>query len=273
MCVGLGLLAGLIAVLRPGLARFERRRLGVLLGLAGVVIFMTTRAMPWEWTPALLRYVQFPWRLLLLSAFLGSLALGWGGPALGRWVHPRWPALLAAALGLSGAWCCLFWDEPTMSDKGLDEFIKQEEKALVFSGCQVADYLPRWVPRYLINYRYHEDYPTPPNRIQRANGTLMMRDYLHRGTSYFYTYAAPGEVRAVIQVFFFPGWTLRVDGDAASERIGVDEATGYVTLRLPPGEHVAELKYELSPVGRLGWWISAAGWGRGAGMVGRGGAA
>ena len=260
--VGVGLLAGVWALLRPGaLGRFERRRIGVLLLFAALTMFAMTPAMPWGHVPALLRYVQFPWRLLLPATLFGALALGWSAPALRR-IHPLWIAALVAAVGLAGAYGKLFtkWEAHPMSDRELPAWLAQEERALVFAGCQLGEYRPLTAPRFLLNYKFHEDYPPQPSRIMRASGPLQLIDYKHRGVSYDYDYEAPEEVRVVIQVFWFPGWTLDVDGESAKPRVGIDRELGYVELRLPPGRHLAELKYELPPSGTAGRWISVTGW-------------
>jgi hypothetical protein len=261
IAVGLALVLGVAALAWRVRAPEERRRLGAALALTAVAAFMVTPWMPWRFIPGLLRYVQFPWRLLLLTTFLGVLTLAWSAPALGRrWLHPALFIALAAGLGLAGAYRTLFKDIPRMSDAELPGWVAGEERALVFAGCQKVEYLPLTAPLYLANFKYHEDYPPPPGRLTVLEGQLTIRQYQQRGAAYTYIYDALVETLARAHVFAFPGWTLRLDEQVVGGRLETDPETGYLLLRLPAGLHTLELKYELSPVGRVARGITVAAW-------------
>lgn len=258
--VGLSLLLGAAALCRPTLERFRRRRILTALGLVGGLLFAVSPAMPWEHVPGLLRYVQFPWRLLLLTSFLGALTLGWAAPAAPRWLSPFVLIGLAAALGLGGAYRSLYEAPPKMSDEELPQWIAKEERAYIFAGCQAGEYLPLTAAPALMDYRYQEKAPAPPGRLTVLAGPLVVEQFRHHGASYLYQYRAETAARALVHVFYFPGWSLWIDGQEQERRVRLFKPNGYVELLLPPGEHTAELRYGLSPVGRAARWVSVAGW-------------
>jgi uncharacterized membrane protein YfhO len=74
-----------------------------------------------------------------------------------------------------------------------------------------------------------------------------------------YKYSAPTDVSAQVAVVYFPGWELRIDNQEQNDDISMED-NGLVRLKLPAGVHTAELKYGLSPIGRIAQKISYFGW-------------
>ena len=85
-------LAVLIGVLLAAVAVFcrgyftgrQRYRLAFFLLLTLAVLFIMSPQMPWGKVPSLLRYVQFPWRLLIFTAFFGAAAMAMASPVIDR---------------------------------------------------------------------------------------------------------------------------------------------------------------------------------------------
>jgi uncharacterized membrane protein YfhO len=92
-----------------------------------------------------------------------------------------------------------------------------------------------------------------------VSGEITVENYEHKGTAYTYKYSAPTDVVAQIAVVYFPGWELKIDGQNQADRISMSD-DGLVTLKLPAGSHTAELKYTLSPIGRIARIISYLAW-------------
>lgn len=55
-------------------------------------------------------------------------------------------------------------------------------------------------------------------------------------------------------LFYFPGWTARVDGQPAA--IDVAQPEGFITFPVPAGRHIVELRFEETLPRRVAWGVS-----------------
>lgn len=255
-----GAALALVALFRPGLSRGERRRIVVCLALIAALMFVMSPQMPWGSVPATLRYIQFPWRLLLFTTFFGCAALGFASPVLDRWLHP---GLLAAAAAYIAIVC--FPAYLTRPGDISSDFLLQkwneyaEANHQVFLGCYANEYKPLTADDKYLNKDFHATHPPPANRLALVAGKLTVVNFEHEGTGYKYRYTAPADAQIVMHVFHFPGWELTFDGRPASEMIE-RSADGLISLHLPAGDHQFRLHYGLSPIGRAARWITVAAW-------------
>jgi hypothetical protein len=263
----LGIVLAAIALFRPGLSRTQRYRLGICLAFVAIFVFAMSRQMNWASVPAILRYVQFPWRLLIFTAFFGCLATVIASPILNKWLHPLVWILIAllmaiptlpAILNLPG----LLTDRGT-TDRVLRWYARQERGGW-FGGAAPYEYWPITLKPPLTDPKYLASNPPPLNRLTTVSGEVTVENYEHKGTAYSYRYSAPSDVVAQIAVVYFPGWELKIDGQKHSSGMAMDDK-GLVRLELPAGSHTAELKYTLSPIGRIARTISYVAW---AGWIG-----
>ena len=257
-----GIVVAAVALFRPGLTRGQRYRLCICLALTGVFLFAMSRQMDWAPVPAILRYVQFPWRLLIFTAFFGCLATVMAAPVLDKWLHPLvWVVIavlmaiptLPAILNLPG----LLTDRGT-TDRVLRWYARQERGGW-YGGAAPYEYWPLTVKAPLTDPKFVADHPPPANRLTSTSGEVTIENYEHKGTAYTYRYTAPSDVTATIAVVYFPGWELRIDGQNQSNRISMSNI-GVVNIQLPAGSHTAELEYALSPIGRIARNISYVAW-------------
>jgi len=249
-----------LALVRPGLNRAPRYRLGVCLTLLFIVLFIMSPQMPWEIVPALFHYVQFPWRLMIFADFFGCAAVVMAAPVINRWVHPLVLAAAAAALGvpvISSSYLKDSWRE--MDDQQLETWRNLSESKGKYLGAGKQEYMPRGVEDRYLNPEFFTASPAPQYRLSPYQDELNILDYQHRGTAYFYHYQAQTEVKVKVHVFHFPGWRLEIDGRHAPNRLGRDR-DGLVQLSLPAGEHELRLEYLISPVGRRALLLSYFGW-------------
>lgn len=269
IAVLVGIVLATIALFRPGLTPARRYQLCICLVLTGIFLFAMSRQMNWERVPSLLRYVQLPWRLLIFTAFFGCLATVMASPVLDKWLHPLvWVVIavllaiptLAVILNLPGV-----LTERGTTDRMLRWYTRQERGGW-YGGAAPYEYWPLSVKAPLTDPKYLASNPLPANRVMSTSGEITVDNYEHKGTAYSYRYIAPSDVTATIAVVYFPGWELRIDGKNGSDKISMNDI-GLVKLELPAGSHTAELKYTLSPIGRiardisyLAWalWLSAA---------------
>jgi hypothetical protein len=269
IAVLVGIVLAAIALFRPALSRSQRYRLCICLILAGIFLFTMSRQMNWARVPAMLRYVQFPWRLLIFTAFFGCLAAAMASPVLNKWLHPLIWVLIATLMAIPTL--PLILNLPgLLTDRGTTDRVlrwyARQERGGWYGGAVPYEYWPVTVKAPLTDPKFLANNPPPANRLTAVSGELAVENYEHKGTAYSYRYTAPADVVAQIAVVYFPGWELRIDGQRRDDKMSISD-NGLVNVQLPGGTHSAELKYGLSPIGRiardisyLAWaaWISAA---------------
>jgi hypothetical protein len=244
-------IAGLTLALRnrrPGFQRSEPQRgeIGLLTAFAaaaaGGAWLATTASAPLWSRLELLQYFAYPWRALMLPAlFLPLLAL----PALATLGRRRWALalLLAAVAGLN-----LRHTEPKGYLKFDDEFYAPE--SIARKGLNTTtreEYEPRWVAE------------RPPFQEERLRGLLApieAQELERRSHREKHRVLAAATTPVETAAFFYPGWTVLVDG----ERVNVTPVPVRGTMRfdLPAGEHQVVIELRPTPVRRWSAYVSAA---------------
>lgn len=243
----------------------DRARGLALLALLIVLLLVMSRAWPWSLMPELLRYIQFPWRLLLPAVALAC--------ALPAALSARIPArlhvplvLLAPALlmGLIVAPRTLvrpmYPPEQDDADRITRRLYDRLEVARgEFLGCLRDEYLPLWVdPRFAREGHFRRE-PPPVHRLELLEGSLAVEDARRRGTHYAWRLVVHATSRVKLHLFDFPQWRLSLDGEPRPELLS-RSADGLLEVNLPPGRHRMELRRAWPAAMRAGLWGAAAGW-------------
>jgi len=262
IAVLIGIALAAFAVFRPGLTRSQRYRITICLALTAIFLFVMSRQMNWARVPSILCYVQFPWRLLIFTAFFGCLATAMAAPVLDRWLHPLIWTFIAMLMAIPTLPCTL--NLPGLltdwgSTNRVLHWYARQEKGGWYGGAAPYEYWPLSVKPPLTDPKFLANNPPPANRLTAVSGEITVENYRQEGTSYLYKYSAAKEVSVQVAVVYFPGWELRIDGQKRSNGVAIDDK-GLVRLELPAGSHTAELKYTLSPIGRLARNISYLAW-------------
>ena len=246
------------AVFQKGLRAHERQRLVLFLVFTSLVLFIMSPQMPWGKTPALLRYLQFPWRLLIFTAFFGAGAAAMASPIIDRWIHPAILTGLAVIFAIPTLPMILMPQViRKMSPEQLEKWNRRWERKGLYGGSAIQEFLPKWVHGDYLNPKFLEKHPIPENRLTVISGDLVCDSYTHRGAVYEYHYASSVASEARIAVFYWPGWQLRVDRELLPGSVKLDK-DGLVSIILPAGSHRAELRYDLSPEGKSARVFSSA---------------
>jgi hypothetical protein len=254
----IGALLGAVALFQKGFTRWQRYRLAVFLLFTLVVLFIMSPQMPWERAPALLRYVQFPWRLLIFSAFFGAGAAALASPIIDRWIHPAILTGLAVLFAIPTLPMILMPQLiKKMSPDQLVRWNHRWERKGLYGGSAIQEFLPKWVHGDYLKPEFLEKSVIPENRLTVTSGNLVCSSYTHRGTSYEYSYTASTDSKARVAVFYWPGWELRVDGKLQPTNLTMD-SDGLVNVNLPAGMHRAQVCYNLSPEGKSARLFSSA---------------
>ena len=226
----------------------DRRRLiaGMAAGCAVAYLLQLRLSTPiWLLIPEL-PTIQFPWRfqtvMVLASALLAAFALA--APAHGA-RRPAAAALLGILLLPSLVFAARFaYEKP---------FDYGEEALALVSGPTVW-IEPALTPVQFERYkRFRFDKMTFPEQgFIEGEGRVesLARSSARRRVELSST--AGGTAR--MRLFWFPGWTGRIDGEPIELRPSVRD--GLVTFDVPPGSHTVDLAFEMTPVRRASWWAA-----------------
>lgn len=203
----------------------------------------------WEKIP-LIRYLQFPWRFIGRAAL--PLALLAGVPLA---LLPRrlsLPALVLAIAVLAVAAfpglypsSCSLPSYPTIGD------VMQFERNSGLTGVDpLGAYLPRWVTERPSGSPMEDALRTgaAPRRFDSSllpSGAVLLYESYgpNRATIELET---PEAFRALYHTFYFPGWTVRIDGQPAA--VGPASGTGLISFEVPAGRHTITVRWELTPL-------------------------
>lgn len=254
------------------LARRVRRRAQLALfaiSLAGLLLMMLPEStFIWETVP-FLPFFQFPWRFLGPAAAMLAVLAGAGTAALlqiavevgfsakgASWIGaavvaiilhlalplsqlPPWPDFGEATLWrmsqieLHGRW---LGTTSTADFVPVDVSIIPERNGTVVGPLE-AGLPPDWVNWAVI-----------PERATVETKTITPLFTRYRVDS-------PVEFLFRLYLFDFPGWQVRVDGEAAETEIAQPE--GFIVVPLTAGSHVVEVEFGSTPARTMAWAIAA----------------
>jgi len=247
-----------IALFQRGLETRQRYRIALFLILTFLVLFIMSPQMPWNKVPGIFLYLQFPWRLLIFTAFFGASVVAMASPVVDRWIHPAILAGLAVVFAIPTLPMILMPQViKKMSHEQLVKWNRRYERKGLYAGSAIQEFMPKWAQGDYLNPVFLAQHPVPENRLIVTSGDLVCDSYVHEGTAYKYIYRASANSEARLALFYWPGWELRVDGklQPGSVRLGMD---GLVSVIFPAGSHHAEVRYNLSPEGQAARFVSVA---------------
>jgi hypothetical protein len=256
-------LPALILVVRRGVRREPFYFVAGALCM-GLLMLPLSRVV-WELVPGM-EYLQFPWRLLgptnlmlaVCAASIGALVpqeARWRGPALGG------ALLLVLAFALPALYPPMW--APDFGGTSARDVIDWEIHSLAYGTTSTGDFVPKGAalapiyPMPSLLDSYVEDGPVDKvNRAVLPAGAQVQvlrhgptHDYLHVST--------PQKFLLRIYTFYFPGWHAYVDGEEVEIEVAGPE--GFITFWIPAGDHEVEIRFEDTPVRRVGWIVSAGG--------------
>jgi glutamine cyclotransferase len=213
--------------------------------IAGLV-FLNTSASAWVWQSLpLIRYSQFPWRLLGLASLLLALLAGIGVALVAQ----RIPARAGQVVWIDAALLMLIvyalpWEYgsylPDLKAENIVDAQNFERETGWVATSSFGEYLPRWnqqpldANRLVARYAQSEVIPRldpPPGvTLQAADwGTTSARLILH----------ADAGAPLTFDWLYFPGWWAKVDGKPLT--IASSDPQGLVSLTFPAGTHTLEM--------------------------------
>jgi len=250
-----------------GLAKQKNRKelwFFVLSGLVLIVLMLPGSARLWEIVPGM-AYIQFPWRLLGPADLMLSVcgASSWAFVKGLRRSGVVAAALLALILGL--ALPVLYppmWNADFGGTKPQD-IIHWELSSQALGTTSTGDFIPQGAA--LVPMKPVESLissysgPGPIDKVNRASlpqeASVVV---LEHGPVHDKLLVTTSE-RFVLRffTFYFPGWRAYIDGENVPVEIA--EPEGFITVRVPAGQHEVLVRFEDTPPRQIGWIITALG--------------
>jgi hypothetical protein len=230
------------------------RRLFIVSGLL-LATFMITSLSLWLWDNLpLLSFTQLPWRFLSVQAFFGALATAGLALSPGR----RVIVPLATGLLILSALIGLQLDFLKLADGDVTagKLAEYEWYSGNIGTTVSAEYLPENVqPRPQTSPWLNQGRRDVAQVLQ---GQASAIEPLERRSTRQEWLVTTGEEGALISLptMAWPGWQGRVDGEPVT--LVAADGSGLISLSVPPGEHLIELKLGRTPVRLVGEIVALA---------------
>ncbi len=249
--------------------RAERARAEMFYLLAvgvGLVFLMSPLARPlWDAVPPL-AVIQFPWRLLALSGFvfsaLGGLVLWNLLPSALPGVRPEGGLLVMGALAILASYPYIQANlspiEPWREDgRAVYQFEREHPDMFGYTTWVTQPFTTTVLSAAYASPEYVEHHGDAPaaGRLEITAGEGTVTESYVGGSSAggVVTMAAPGTVR--INVYYFPGWMVSVDGQSVEP--GIDPTFAALSVDLPAGEHRIDARFGETPLRSGAMLVSA----------------
>ena len=254
---GLALPAGALLLLSG--RRVQALAVLLLAGFFAAGVFMSISASEGIWeTYDALRFLQFPWRYVgLISLASAALAGAWFAVIRERaaWLQFGLAAGLVALFVIAGQGSfepfhrCTVDPNRLVPCAGSDEEYFSDGPHAQSERGSIRDYLPEAVE--VVTERADQT-------VTVTDGAASVRMLQRDSDSLALTIDASSPVRIEAAVFDYPGWKVRVDGEAVPH--SASEPHGLITFDVPRGEHDIELTLGSTNTARAANWISLASW-------------
>lgn len=262
MSYAIGIPAWLILLGAPWAMRRSQNNSGTgrviawFYALALLSLLMQTHAMPWWIAPEALRYAQFPWRLLSLTALFFALT---GGLCAARWMSEH-RARAAVLLALILMPLTIFsWFRLNVEDWYQFDYpaMLHEVETRGFVGVSFGEHLPRGVNIATTKPEWHAAHPAP-EKIAWPERAGVVESYRLEGARHEYVLSATEPTHVEFRGHAFPVWRLRINGNDETRQLSRTDQ-GFLTFPLAPGRHQVAVYAAWPPALRWGLTVSMLG--------------
>ncbi len=228
------------------------------------LLTLAVSAAVWRLIPPL-ALVQFPWRMLGPAALCAAVLVGASVAAIDHGLALRRASPWASTALVIGVVAVLYvgnlpWWYPrycgSPGDPTVAGMIEFELASNTIGTTAKGEYLPltaRGVPddRSLADAL---QLGNEPPRLKLPAGATMTGLSTADPLDASYRVNAEEALIAIYQQFYFPGWSVSIDGKAVSAR--PDPATGMIAFDVPAGGHQVQLTFGLTPIRAVAAGIS-----------------
>ncbi len=245
---------------------------GLAGGTVALLLLMSPLAQPlWEAIPPL-AMIQFPWRLLALVILLITPLAGLvchelilvdlhvPHASLGR--EQQASLFLVVALIILGSYPYIAANlspvEAWREDGRAVHAFEQEHPDMIAYTEWVQE-RPFTTSPMSQDYRaaeYNEQrgYTPTLTRLSIIRGVGTVTNHYSRGASFGGTVRLSTEAIVRINLYYFPGWQVLLDGEPVHHRVSGEQ--GLIEIDVPPGEHRIDVRMQTTTVRQVGMGIS-----------------
>lgn len=274
----LAMVAGYVTVRESEPAWMRRAYFGFLTAISLILLFLMTPSatLLWESFP-FLAIIQFPWRLLALTAFTLSALAGLVipllldnmlGPTLASDAQEmaRYDAgaavlaLIIIVASLPYVQAATLPVEPWREDgRAIFRFEEEHPDMIAYTQWVKEPFTTSPMTAEYASPDYVEDYDDDGllTRLAIIQGSGEILSQYSRGSSAGGVVRADGPATVRIHLYYFPGWQVRVDGQLVEAR--VSDPHGLIEVDVPAGEHRIDARMGSTPPRRAGTitsWIT-----------------
>jgi len=247
--LALAVLAVVIMLRKPSRSAVDTGRdITLFVASVGVIasLLATSLSLPlWEHLP-LLKFMQFPWRFLAPVAMCVSFLCGCAAFVATRRLESSRRLIVAAIiLGIVLANLPLAVPEKYYETK----WVEYPPERIAAEGVAVTtrlEYEPIFVKR-------RPQIAAPP-KAEISEGLARLSPIASTPTVHRFSIDAEAKSKVCMNVFFFPGWEVLIDGKR--QPIEVEPEVGTFSFDVPPGLHNVVVRFSRSPSRLVGELIS-----------------
>jgi hypothetical protein len=236
-------------------ARIANARIRALVWFcAGVSVVYLALMLPisagaWELVARAAAFVQFPWRLLIVTSLTLAFLAGAVVHALDE-TEARIGALLLGLIVVLGSYP---YAQPQYTDARFDiqALMQFELKDHELLGDTI------WVTERPETSPLVEQYLSgaPLQKAIALDGNATVTMLEHRTHSDAVRVTSANGARILFYTHYFPGWSAFIDDQSASVDIFGDQ--GLILVSVPEGTHTVRVAFVDTPIRRIGAWVTA----------------
>jgi hypothetical protein len=213
----------------------------------GSILMIHPRSLPiWHMFDPLLKYLQFPWRFLMLVIVFISISVG----SLAETVPSKYKSIIITSLLILVVVCNFSYFRP-------EKFLSYNETEL-FSGSLWDKQIKRSIYDYLPKSAEAPPAELATERYQIITGDVEVKDYT-QGTDWIAMHFVSHSERIIVRLsqYYFPNWQIRVNGQVVP--IDYENPLGLMTVLLGKGEFYLEADLQDTPIRIMSNWLSVLG--------------
>jgi len=255
----LGLIPTMLAVVALGaIAKTRgtiRAHIALFAAITGLIVFwmLPLSAALWEPFAAVIGFLQFPWRLLIVTTFALAFLSGAALHAFPDDARERAPAL---AIGLIFVAASYAYTQPQYTDAVFNYQTQMEFETQ--SGELLGDTI--WMTGERPQDSPLVEQYVNGEKLQKAialDDGAKIETTRYGGQSTDLRVDARAPTRVMVYTRYFPGWTAAIDSQPVEIEPSGDQ--GLILVRVPAGSHIVRLRFEDTPIRQIGAAISALG--------------
>lgn len=203
--------------------------------LIGIFLSTALSSSLWEISDFLKKF-QFPWRFLVIASFATSA------------ISPILFSNTSKRIALVIITLCIVYSLPFIK---VQKYITRGDNyyySYQGSSTHRAEATPIWSPG--------DPSRKALSRLEIIGGQAILKNVHFQSTKHSFTVLSRTGAAILDNTLYFPGWTLRIDGEKTPLEFQDPNHQGLITFHVPAGEHNVEVAFENTKVRLVGNIIS-----------------